>query len=215
MFEIYTVLYISHFLPEPNQFKTIDDFIVKSNDIDRFSYANHQPMDFKSNIKITETTKERMKSEINYFINMRQDNPYEVPLLFEIDSSFEHDNFIKIKTNRTRINNVLRFILNIKEDFLNIQKQLFNEDNLIFADSIITHHSTTTNNQITISDYYHQFVNGGKTDYNDIAMISSPHDNAEYFNYASFIKEVISNYKILNIDTYYLCKSYIGFFEEI
>lgn len=172
-------------------------------------------MDYSPNIEITETTKKRMEDEINDFINMRHDNPYEIPLLFEIDSSFEHDNFIKIKTNQQRVDNFIRFILNLKEDFLNIQKELFDKDHLIFTDSIIGYHKTTNNNHLTISNHYRNYVKSDSTVYNDIAMIQSPHDYAEYFDYASFINKVISNYKILEIDTYYVCKSRIGFFEEV
>ena len=139
-------------------------------------------------------------SKIKYDLNI---DTKKDPKVFVEDTSYKHDDYIKITTNKNILKKYLKFIYDLNEDFIKIQQKQLKDDN----DKVLPN----TNQMLGSHDReYYEFTRTRDMYTNPvfqkcaIAVIEVETETVMYYDLEDFINEIIDVYAYDDIPTYYV-----------
>lgn len=201
----------------PKNYETIDLYIERSNNkyrLSPFRSVNFSKKYDKERLRTTlllpsmvsdNTTYLKEMTEIdrifNTFINRFL---YEkLPKIFNIDRNFSEDsNFIKATIDESSIDTLFNFIISILEDYAEIQKNTFKNND--FHNLFNSSDELNTDKSI-INDLYYSYIQPSNENLIGLYDDSDHSNEFNYYNLREFHERLILNYKQRHIDTYYFC----------
>lgn len=130
--------------------------------------------------------------------------------LFEEDTSYKHDDYIKITSNKYILTNYVKFVINLNQDFLNIQKQQVENqhEDLPHVNQInnayeLKHNDFTDTRLRYVDPLYQRCA---------IAIVNIEEETVTCYNLIDFINLCINQINFNHTPTYYvhtkLCAHY-------
>lgn len=143
------VFYLFNEIPNLKEDNTIDDLIERLSDIDylrEFTGIEDLGCDeiyTRDGFDIT---------SYNYFHYAFKMFVPNIPPLFKIDESFNHPDFIKLVTDKTKIKNFQLFCLDLEEDIIKYKRKLIKQNDTISNSNIIRDKSLDDMHEFMFND---------------------------------------------------------------
>lgn len=201
----------------PKNYEIIDLYIERSNN--KYKLSPSKSIDFskkynKERLKTTLLLPMMTSHDINHFREMSEIDHifntfinrflYEkLPKIFDIDRNFSEDsNFIKATIDESSIDTLFNFIISILEDYAEIQKNTFKNND--FHNLFDSSNELNTDRTI-INDLYYSYIQPSNENLIGLYDNSDHSNEFNYYNLREFHERLILNYKQRHIDTYYFC----------
>lgn len=177
----------------------IKDFSEESELLNDITYVNYYK--HGESIENALGNEPTILSKIKYDLNI---DTKEDPKVFVEDTSYKHDDYIKITSNRDILKKYLKFIYDLNEEFVKIQQKQLKDDN----DKMLPNINQILNS--IIGEPYHEFTTKRDMYTNPIfqkcaiAIVDVELGSIVYCDLEEFIDQTINLVGYGDIPTYYI-----------